>query len=256
MRVDILINSCRRDLCWLSYCLQFLYKNWREDSRIIVKLDEDCREIVAEWKVNGVEYVYGVPWPDTYNYQMFLKLNSDHETDAELILCVDSDLMLFEPADLSLLMTNGKPNVFYRHWIEPGEEIAHRVWRNRTSHAMGMDLDCDYMVNPPFLYWRDTFAKTRAQIEKTVGCSLHDYMYSETPFTVDTFTIHPMRLADFEALGLCAAKLQTGRYEVMHYDKRVWPYHTHNDWPFRLYWSHQAFTQELQHEFDERLAAD
>jgi hypothetical protein len=182
MRVDILINSCRRDLCWLSYCLRLLYKNWRELSRIIVKVDEDCREIVQDWEIPGIEYVYGQPWTDTYNYQMYLKMISDEYTDADLILCVDSDLMLVEPADLSLLVTNGKPNIYCREWIEPGEEVAHQVWRGPTSRAMNMDLDKNHMVLPPFLYWRETFAKTRAQIEQTHQCSFLDYMHSELPF--------------------------------------------------------------------------
>src|SRR5689334_9835830 len=104
MRADIVIASYRKDLPWLKYNLQFLAKNWKEpDSRIIVRLDEDCREVVDEWKDPvfhnpRILYFYVTPWRDSYHFHMFLKMTSELYTDSELIICVDSDVILMQPA--------------------------------------------------------------------------------------------------------------------------------------------------------------
>ncbi len=110
-----------------------------------------------------------------------------------------------------------------------------------------MDLDKNYMVLPPFLYWRETFAKTRAQIEQTHQCSFLDYMHSEVPFKVSTFMTHPMKLADFEALNVCAAKMERERYSLLHFPRPC-------VWPWRLYWSHGDWSSTVEEELQGRLA--
>lgn len=239
MRCDISIVSCKRDLHWLSYCLRLLRKNWQGDSRIIVRADEDCRNVTSRWEIPGVDFYYVNPWPDSYAFQMFLKMVSDDYTDAELVLCVDSDLMCLEPASLDDLMMVGYPIIYYRNWEEAGEEVARAVWREPTSRVMGMDLDKDYMVRPPFLYWRDTFGRARHQIARTTRRGFFESVYSAVPFKAETFMTHPHPFADFEALGLCAAKLEPARYRVIHHDQRI------KKWPFRLYWSHGDWNQKV-----------
>jgi hypothetical protein len=97
---------------------------------------------------------------------------------------------------------------------------------------MGLDLDREYMCGVPFIYWRETFQKTRYQIARTHRRSFFDCIYSDVPFSAATFMTHPMKLADFEALGLCAAKFEPDRYNFRHNTDRP------KNWPFRLYWSH------------------
>ena len=245
MRCDIVIVSHKRDLAWLCYCLSFLRKNWKEpDSRIIVRLEEDCREIVKDWGLE-VAYRYVRRWPDGYTFQMYQKMISDDYTDAELLLLVDSDLMLISPASLADLMSNGKPIIYYLEWGE--SPIAERVWRKPTSRVMGIDLDKDYMISAPFLYWRDTFSKTRLQIVNTTGKGFFEAVYSGTPFEATRFLEHPMTFADFEALNLYAAKFQADRYSLRPLQKRP------KDSPFRLFWSHGDWTPQVRTFLDAKL---
>ena len=248
MRVDIVIVSYKPDLPWLAYCLRLLQKNWLDYSRVIVRLPEDCAAAIKDWRFLNTEFYYVNPWPDGYMFQMYQKLVSDDYSDAELILCVDSDVMLMRPARLSDFMVNRRPLIHYRNWGEKGEEVAEKVWRRPTSIVMGMDLDKDYMVAAPPLFWRDTFAVTRQHIVRVTGRGFFESVYSDVAFNAEGFTTHPMTFCDFEALSLCGAKLEADRYEVRHDDNRS------ASWPFKQFWSHGGLTLAIEKEL--KLALD
>jgi hypothetical protein len=246
MKADIVIVSHKADLGWLWYSLRLINKFWQTDSRVIVRLEEDCREIVESWQLFWPEFYYVKPWPDGYTFQMYQKMTADDFTDAELIILWDSDVMLSGPANLGWIFWDGKPIIEYEEWRE-AETHSEKVWRGPTSLMMGLDLDKEYMCGVPFIYWRETFSKCRIQIARTHRRSFFDCIYSEVPFRAENFLAHPIKLADFEALGLVAAKLEPERYLFRHNSDRP------KDWPWRLYWSHGGLTPEIKAELDSKL---
>jgi hypothetical protein len=247
MRCDIVIVSHKRDLHWLSYCLQFLQKNWREpNSKIIVRLEEDCREIVKDWRV-PVTYRYVKKWPDGYTFQMYQKMISDDYSDADLLMLMDSDLMLLKPTKLSDLLQDGKPVIEYVDWEDDSVKVAEQVWRGCTSQAMGIDLDRDYMIRTPSIYWRDTFSRVRQRIVRTTGKGFYESIYSDVPFTAENFMVHPMKIADFEALNLYAVKFQPEKYVLIRRDERQ------GEWPFHLYWSHGDWSPKVHELLEQTL---
>jgi hypothetical protein len=230
--------SCRRDLHWLYYAVRLLLKYWQHDSRIIIRLDEDCREIVENWNLGErVVYLYLIePWPDGYGYQMYLKMISDEVSNAELLLLNDSDLMLLKPASLDTLMVEGKPIVEYGEW----GPVAERMWRGSTARVMGLDLAHDYMVGAPFLFWRDIFPKTRDHISSVTGRSFREAVYSDVPFSAANFLNHPVKFSEHEALNLYAATFEPHRYFFRKNTERP------PDWPWHLYWSYGDWSPQLE----------
>jgi hypothetical protein len=180
---------------------------------------------------------------------MYCKMTADDFSDAALIILWDSDVMLTAPASLDRLLWNGKPIIEYQEW---GEAVTNseRVWRGPTSRMVGMNLDGEYMCGVPFIYWRETFSKTRNQIARTHRRSFLDCIYSDVPFKAESFLSHPMKLADFEALGLCAARFEPHRYSFRPNNARPL------DWPFKLYWSHGGLETAIQYELDGFLASN
>jgi hypothetical protein len=235
---DIITISCRRDLHWLYYAVRLLLKYWQHDSRLIIRLDQDCRDTVETWNLGErVVYLYLTdPWPDGYTYQMYLKMISDEVSDADLLLLNDSDLMLLEPASLDTLMVDGKPIVEYGDW----SPVAERMWRGSTARVMGIDLPHDYMVGAPFLFWRDIFPKTRNRIAKTTGRSFRDAIYSAAPFSPGNFLNHPVTFSEHEALNLYAATFEPERYCIRSNAERP------AKWPWKLFWSHGDWSPELE----------
>ena len=114
------------------------------------------------------------------------------------------------------------------------------MWRASTSRVMGMDLDKDYMVQAPFIFWRDTFCVTRQRIVSVTQKGFYDAVYSDVPFHAGNFLNHPVTFADYEALNLCAVKLQGDRYFLRANTERPL------SWPWRLYWSHGDWWPEVE----------
>jgi hypothetical protein len=248
MKCAIAIVSYRADLHWLSYCLRFIRKNWKEPGTpIYVRLEHDCRDVVAEWQAPGVNYIFVDPWPDGYARQMYLKLTWDQDlpSDIDLVILVDSDLMLVRPCFLDDLLCDGKPVIDWLPWTESWD--AERAWRAVTSLAMGMDLKCDMMVSAPFPLWVSTIAATRAHIERVIRGSLEKWMYSDVVFKTENFLTHPLKLADYEAMNLYASTYEANRYVLRNCHDRPVP------WPWRLYWSRGDWNAALQAEFEQKL---
>jgi hypothetical protein len=237
---DIVIVSHRKDLTWLYLNLRLLLKYWRTPGNIIVRLEEDCREDIANWNLGlKVHYRYVRPWRDGYTFQMYQKMISDDFSPADILVLCDSDLMLLAPASLESLMHEGKPIIEYCNWAE-GDPVAERMWRAATSRIMGIDLDRDYMVQAPFCFWRDTFGATRQRIVEVTGLGFYEAVHSTVPFEYQKFLSHPVTFADYEALNLYGAKFQSERYFVRPNNARPL------DWPWRLYWSHGDWSPEVE----------
>jgi hypothetical protein len=247
MKVAIVIVSYRPDLHWLSYSLRFLHRNFKEPgTEIVVRIEPDCVDTINTWRVPLVRYEVVHPWPDGYTFQMYMKMTADQYTDADLIILVDSDVMLLRPVYLDDVLIDGKIPIDWLPWHE--SPLAEKAWRGCTSKVMGMDLDNDYMVSAPFPVWRRTFKEVRDHITSVTGQPLEKAIYSDVPFTTAGFNRHPLKIADYEALYLWGAKKDPDGYFLRNCHDRPAP------WPWRLYWSRGDWSAELQQEFERRLS--
>lgn len=247
MKLDVFYVTYRKDLSWVCYSAQLLQKHFKADFRIVIIAEPDCEPICKTWGLASTTYHYIEPWPDGYMFAMYTKMIADTYTDADLIMVLDSDHLLLEPAQLTDFMVDGKPVIRYREWNEDPHDYSliegYKQWAPPTKRVMGIPLDRDYMRGPPFLFWRDTFASVRERIEDITGLPFHDAVYSDRPYDYRSFLSHPKTNCDYEVLGLYAAKFEPSRYHVVHQ-----PPDEH--WPFRVYWSHGDWSQMLQEGLD------
>lgn len=252
MTLDFVYASCRKDLIWLCYSLQLLYKHFRGAFGVVVRADEDCQDVIANWGLPLVRYHYVKPWPDTYNFHMYLKATADQYSNADLLALIDSDHLLLEPAHIEDLLDHGKPIIHYRNWDEdPNDQaliVGKGLWGPPVERTLGIPLDKEYMVAPPLLYWRSTFAAMRARVEKVTGKPFKEVLYSEEPYDYRKFLTHPMKFCDYEALGAYAQAFEPDRYRFEHLPQGF-------HWPFRVYWSHGDWTASLAAKLDALLTA-
>lgn len=253
MKPSIFIKGCRDQLNWLSYCLQFLEKNWLDWQRsdVVVKLDPDCQDVVKDWGVSGVTYIYEEPWPDRYMHALWSKAIADTYVAGDVILLVDCDTLLTGPTGLGDFMMEDRLALQYLPWEmerDAGRQVARKLWPRVFKESTGLDLPCDYMVSRPWLFWRSTFAGARSLIEKHKGVPFREAVYSETPFDWRNYPNHPFKFCDLEALGYYAANYEPYRYWVTDLREHLVP-----EW-FKDYWSHTPFTPLLQERLTELLA--
>jgi hypothetical protein len=252
MTVDVVYTSYRKDLNWLCYSMQLLHKHLRGAFGVQVIVNRDCKDVTDTWGLPRTQYHFVDPWPDGYAFAMAQKASADKYSDADLILLMDSDHILLEPLHIDDLLEKGVPIIRYRNWDEDPNDtdltVGLKVWGPPTERVMGVKLDKNYMIAPPFAFWHDTFPKLRARIEQVVGLPFEKAVFSDVPFDYRKFMKHPKVFCDYESLGLYAAKFQPGRYALVHQPRGTY-------WPLRVYWSHGDWNAALQAKFDALLAA-
>jgi hypothetical protein len=241
MKLSIVYISYWKDLHWLAYSLQLLFKNLKGDFQVIVRVNADCEPVVREWGV-PVRYVFlQRRWPDGYSYAMYEKMIADDyvDWDTDVIWLLDSDHMLRRPAHVEDFFIDGKPIVYYAEFKDLPEDysrVAQAKWREPTERALGIPLDREYMISPPMAFWKDTFRNCRQRITRVNARAFCDTVYSDVPFEAAKFMDHPMTICDYETLGLYAAKFEPDRYSVI-------PVPLVSELPFKVYWSHGEFPQ-------------
>lgn len=252
MTIDVVYTTHRRDLNWICYSIALLHKHLRGAFGIQVIANKDCKDVTDTWEFPRTRYHFVNPWPDTYAFKMFLTTSADLYSDADLILLMDADHILLEPFHIDDLLDKGLPILRYRNWDEDANDtdltVGLKMWAAPTERTTGLKLDRNYMVGPPFSFWRDTFPKVRARVEQVMGLPFERAVYSDVPYDFRNFLAHPKVFCDYEVLGLFAAKFMPGRYSLQHHERG-----TH--WPFRVYWSWGDWTPALQAKFDALLAA-
>src|SRR5215475_10252525 len=248
-RLDVVYVTYRKDLQWICYSVQLLHKFFKADFHTIIIGEPDCEEVFKTWGLVATSYRYVKPWPDGYMFAMYQKMIADLYSDAEMIMLLDSDHILLESVGLERFTFEGLPIVRYKFWDEDKTDFSliegKKQWKPPTERLLGVELDKDYMRGPPFLFWRDTFAKTRLRIEEVTAKPFMEAVYSDTPYDYRRFLTHPKTNCDYESLGLYCAKFQPGRYVFVH-DKG-------ERWPFRVFWSHGHWGYQLQMKLDNLL---
>jgi FkbM family methyltransferase len=250
MRCDVFIKTWWNDLCWVSYCLRFLERNWLEpDSQIIVLAEPRCQEVIQSWGFSSrVKYFYCHPWPDGNQFQCYLTLLADHFSDAELFAVFDSDTMLFEPMRASDQMQDGKPIIYFRPYDDSAPTVAQQMWGPRMEYWLRVKPRADYMQRWPFLYWGSTIAAVRRLITARTGYNLVDSLYSDTPYNPANFFQHPFKFSEHNVIGFYAALHEPERYVLR-------PVTEAPNWPVKQYHSWNDWSLERQAEFDRILAA-
>jgi FkbM family methyltransferase len=233
MRTDVVVKTWWGDLCWLSYALKFLYKNWKEpNSNFIVLADENCKSVLKTWGFpSSVRYFYFKPWPDGNGFQQYLTLLCDNVSDADLFAIWDSDIMLTEPMQASDHMIDGKPII----WFDPNYTAGKQKWGPIMRHWLGATPEADYMQRFPFLYRASTLANVRRMITHWTGQGLEESLYSDTPYSPATFGTHPFKFCEHNVIGFYAWLFESDQYAFCNVHEHTWHqryrhYHSWSQW--------------------------
>jgi hypothetical protein len=234
MKCDVVIKTWFNDLGWLNYCLRFLARNWlAKDSRTIVLADENCRPVIETWHLTKEEVFYVKPWADGYSHAMVTKTTADEYSDAELILLLDSDVMVTKALTPEALMSNGRPIIRYLDYDTFETQFPHAPWR-KVVQSLFLTNPLFYYTFVPALYWRSSFQAMRRYLARLHHRNFLDLTFSDVPFKPENFGHHPISFADHESMGFYCRLAEPERYVFKpNSDRfRYWgkAYHSWTEW--------------------------
>jgi hypothetical protein len=207
MRLGCFCKTFRDDFDFFRLALASFRENLKEPAQFTVVLDRDCQELAHnEPLLDGVQVFFIDPWPDKYAHAMAMKACADLFTECDLILLFDSDMMLTKQVELSDLMVDGKPAIYFGEWndLNPERVVARQVWGPASVRSLGLELDRDYMVAPLWLFHASTFRNARQMVEKKAHKPFLYAVYSDHVYDWRKFLDHPMSFCDIENLGMAA----------------------------------------------------
>lgn len=243
MAIGFFCKSFRDDLPLLRYSLELLALNWiGARPEVVVVLDEDCRQLIREWRFEWPRYEFIEPWPDKYCHAMAIKCCADlFMRESDPIFLLDSDTMLTERSSAPRLMPGSKPVLIYQKWLDRDQvnPTAQTVWVPTVARCLGLRLSADWMVHPERLYWKSTFTLVRDLVEHHKKAPFLQAVHSAAPYDWHRFGSHPMTLCENEMLPMIGAMLEAPRYDVRRLED------SHFSAGFQQLWSHSPLEVTL-----------
>lgn len=240
MRADVFIKTWYGDLCWISYALRFLERNWVEpDSNIIVLANSDCRKIIETWGFSSrVKYFYVDPWPDSNQFQGYLTLSLADYSDADIFVIFDSDTMLLEPIRLTDCLQDGDPIIWYLPYSD-ANPVYERMWGPIMERWLGVVPQSDFMQRWPFVYRSSTLANVRRMITSRTRYGVRESLHSSVPYRPENFNHHPFKFCEHNVIGFYCSIHEPDRYKIRDVRTQernpVRQYHSWSDWgPHRI----------------------
>lgn len=163
---DLLIVACDRDIkllrhFFLSYQLFFRSPGkihlliWSEDQALLDRID--CpQNLVVHYKDEIPDLI-----DDDFRNQMYLKLIADQYVETEWFWVVDADYLICAPLEFRDFCSDGKPNWFYRPWIE----LPEKSWRYGTQSFLGYDIPYLFMDAAQYILNRTILREFRKNVD-------------------------------------------------------------------------------------------
>jgi hypothetical protein len=143
----------------------------------------------------GIRVEVSPPTRDDYLGQQVTKLHADEYLATDLIVHVDSDVIVTSPTTPADLCDGDLPRVVRRPVATLGR---HRPWVAPTQRFLGWPPEWDYMQQPPFTYPRALYGEVREHCLRVHGRPLADYVLG----------CGPRGFSEFNVLGAWAQRHQ------------------------------------------------
>ncbi len=173
MIIDIYVRTYEKDLKWLKYCLRSINKFVTGYRDIIICIPEDQAYLLDGWNLTKEKVVTCPVYKDDYLGQQISKIYAYGDSDADIIMFADSDLVFHTKTDLSEYMDGDKILSYKTHYSKVEGAIA---WKAITEKALGQEVEFEMMRRHPFLYYRDTLKSCVGEFRQRTGKELSDYI--------------------------------------------------------------------------------
>lgn len=233
MKTAIFIKSYEGDFKWLNYCLLNIQKHVTGVDEVRVVLPSGSSPFIPDIEKIDKDYVTfnGVDEEGQgYLFQQYVKLCADQFTTADLIIFVDSDTMIHDAFDPSMMLEDGKIIL-----LKTPYTAIEVPWKPITEKALGKSIEYEFMRRLPLAFWRETITDCRNELKRIHG-DLKNYILNSNGFS------------EFNALGAYAHIYQPERYKFINTSTDTW-----KELPVKQYWSWGGISENIQEELENSI---
>ncbi len=209
--VAILIVTFARDMDFLRFCLKSIkrYALGFTGVTIVVPAREKG---MYEWARGCTIGYFDEPEGKGMMAHEVQKCYADRWCpNAEAIMHLDADCMLFRPAGPADFMVGGRILSVREPYVDIVNPNRH-VWKRCVEDSIGVTPKYDYMVRHPQIHHRDVYERARVLVAGHTGVPFDDYVLGcKNDF--------PQGFAEFPLLGTVADAEFAHRYHFENYDK-------------------------------------
>lgn len=187
MTCDVFIRSYRKDLGWLTLCLESVRRYCHGFGETIVVIPRSSAGWVRRAALpDGARIELCADYGDDYLGQQVSKLTADSFSDADFVCYVDSDCIFTQPTAPDDLISGGRPFICWRPLASLGRE---RPWHRPTEKFLGWPVDRDYMYHPPFTFPRWLLSRVREHSLLVHGVEIERYVMAQPPRGFSEFNV-------------------------------------------------------------------
>jgi FkbM family methyltransferase len=199
MTIDVLYVSYAHDIEWIQWSLVHLRKNLTGHRNVVVVCPTQDRWLFSQ--IEGIDVLHSIDdWPGRgYFWQQWVKLEAWKYTDADVVVHIDSDVMITAPLKITSLIDKGRPVWPFQSYITLGSFVP---WQTPTKTALGpgVSVDNEFMRAFPFVIHRATHELACKHLIEVHGQSVEHYLRNTPAFS------------EFNVMGCLAHQFQHDLY--------------------------------------------
>lgn len=236
MNASIFIRTCAKDIEWIPWCLTAIDRFCHGFSDVTLVIPEDEKDAAKDYTRNTppVRRVATVNrYPNDHDGQQFDKMEAYKHVPGDLIVYIDSDVLVRRPMTPQALLNGDSRITFLRTPYNVNSVGQARGWKIPTERVLGETVHFEYMRRFPLVFWRSTLMGFNDWFAQTRG-SLRDYVFAQKG-----------KFSEFNVLGAWAAKYDASRYQFVNTETEP----ISAGWS-RQFWSWGGITPEVKAEME------
>lgn len=207
MKTAALWVSHAKDLEWFRVSARSYARNARGfDFAKVVVPNSDIEAFRSAAEPHGISVCgFGQHPTKGFLHHMIMKCRGDeHFPAADVVFHFDSDCIFAVPFHPDHYAPGGVPMIRFRDWDELKDHPTY-VWRGVVERTLGGRAERACMTDHPFVHLRETYIKTRQEIERIHRCPFDEYLFRQR-------NEFPQSFCEFETLGVIAYRFFKNRY--------------------------------------------
>lgn len=242
MTHQILIASYAKDFPWLLHNLasqKLFCRGFLPPTVVVPNHDVAGAQAVAAQSYPEARVIGAEPpprpagaWSNFLRAQIDMMKGDIHCPEADYVHLLGSDCFVRDVYHPEQVFKDGKPVMLYSSYaaLEVGHPAV-KCWYDGTEHALGFEVEHEFMRRLPLVYPRDLYCRVRKWVSDTHNSTFEGYVYSRG---------HAKNHSESNILGAYAWKFMHHAYHWANLDDKDVYGSAYKEYPSSViqFWSH------------------